>query len=834
MTRTLSIVALIILLAGCCVAQQPLLFDTFDGPGIDARWTVDSGRDASATIEPTRGVLILQGPENRFNHIEAPLPEGADYVQVDVCSVNDVSASWTPSLVVYWGAADYARLMFSTFYSLRLEAQAAGEPIGAVRKVALNPGEWYRGAVRISADRLSFLFGPADGELVEVGAVDRPASWTGPATLIIGKGYMPKSGNPDFDNNYQQAGAPRRVEFDNLVVGDPAPLAQQLADSAAQRAAGVAHDPTSLQVAFWPNTANPATTKTLWLAPDVYQRLCLIYSNTDKLNAAHDFAVQLRVPPGIELREVTFGEVPVGIEREQGDGFTEYTLRPEGYSVPADHHGSNLEDPTQPDWYNWPVSPRTPGMFIHCIGSKQADGGTISARATARSGAGPWHQMTVAMVDPLPELLPAQERDLGLSLWDGHVAHPGPGEDVVSDQTLALYARLGVKRLHISPRNADALIPAAKAHGIQPFLTSWWHYAWQNTADSTPTEQEKASVSTTPGANFCPVIIAEGSGTYGQFLETVTEQMKQHAWEGYMLDYECAMPLCFCDRCKQAFIDHTGLADVSWPDDVKKDARYYRQWIDFRCHQGALYVKSIRDAAYKVLPGCPMQAWVAGYDYNGTIESATIDVSKASEYMTEPEVPHYTLPGDYSDMWTEDVGIGSIEAGIAAVEESLPVVNRPIIFCSSIIYPMGSKTPWSDPQLLDVQIQTIIAAGARGVSFWGGHFAGATDGRYMHKLIKWHNLLVLAGDFLWEGERDDSLAQVSDEDTRTLRRFVWSLGDRRLLALTNLTQEDKSVAAGVKGCGTRARNLLTGEAVDLSKPLTMPALDGVFLTLEAN
>ena len=298
-----------------------------------------------------------------------------------------------------------------------------------------------------------------------------------------------------------------------------------------------------------------------------------------------------------------------------------------------------------------------------------------------------------------------------------------------------------------------------------------------------------------------------------------------------MLDYECRMPLCYCERCKNAFVTFTGAADVAWPDDVGKAGRYRGQWIGFRCHQGALYVKSIRDAARKAVPDCPMQAWLAGYDYKGTIARATIDVSKAAAFLTEPETPHYTLPADYSDMWTKDAGIGSIEAGIQTVEDTLPAVEKPIIFCSSIIYPLGNSTPWSDPQLLDVQIQTIIAAGARGVSFWGGHFSGGIDGRYMEKFVKWHNLLVAAGDLLWDGKRGDILAEIEGGDPALLRRFVWVHGDRCLVALTNLTQVDSVVTVGVKGYNPKARLLLNGVPVDLGQPLTVPALDGAFLVL---
>jgi hypothetical protein len=153
-------------------------------------------------------------------------------------------------------------------------------------------------------------------------------------------------------------------------------------------------------------------------------------------------------------------------------------------------------------------------------------------------------------------------------------------------------------------------------------------------------------------------------------------------------------------------------------------------------------------------------------------------------------------------------------------------VDVPVIFCSSVIYPLGAKPRWSDPQILDAQIQTIIAQGARGVSFWGGHFDGGLDGRYQHKLIKWHNLLARAGEFLWKGERDDSLVSISPEPSRELRAFAWRHENRLLIAVTNLSQEPIQVQVSAPGHGTNARTLLTDERVSLNEPVTVPVLDG--------
>jgi len=53
------------------------------------------------------------------------------------------------------------------------------------------------------------------------------------------------------------------------------------------------------------------------------------------------------------------------------------------------------------------------------------------------------------------------------------------------------------------------------------------------------------------------------------------------------------------------------------------------------------------------------------------------------------------------------------------------------------------------------------------------------------------------------------------------------------VALTNLTQADEIVTIRVKGCNAEGQLLPADTPVDVSKPLTVPALDGVFLVLTA-
>jgi len=819
-----SMVACALLLAGAAHAR-PLVFDSFDATALHGRWTVDSSREAMVGVDAERRVLALQTLDNRYNHIETPLPEGADRVQVDVNNVNDTSASWSPSVILYWDEMNWLRLMVSMTYSLRLEWRQGGDIETAPGGVRPQPGTWYRVAMRLDDDAIAVMVATEGDALAEIAAVPRPQAWAGQPTLILGKGWMnPVGGNPDFDNNYHQSNRATLVEYDNVVIGDPEAVADAIAASEAARAAQGEHDPSLLQVHFWPNATHPGTEETLWFADGAWQRLALLYNNVDRMHPARDLRFEVELPAGVSVRQVSFGPHPVEISRAKIEGGTRLGITTGGFTVAPDFRGASLDDPAAPGWGAWPLSALTPALHLHCVASSEADGRTVRARAVAHSGAGPWREMTVRVLGPLPELMEGPDEHLGLSLWGGRIVHRSVERATILDDLMASIARLGVRRIHTHGRSD--VVGAARAHGISPLLMSWWHYSTQCPPSFQPTDDERATEPARRGSGFCPEIIGAQAGTYGAFLQTVSEKMRETGCEGFMLDYECAMPLCFDDRCREAFVEHTGLGDVQWPEDVQTDGRYREQWIGFRCHQGARYVKAIRDAAWAALPGCPMQAWVAGYDYNNTIESATIDVSKAAQFLTEVETPHYTLPADYADMWFDDAGIGSVQSGIDTVQDTLEVVDIPVIFCSSITYPTSSRTRWSDPQILDAQIQTIIAQGARGVSFWGGHFDGALDGRYQHKLVKWHNLLAAAGEFLWHGTRDDSLVTIAPEPSRELRAFAWTLDDRLLIAVTNLSQRPIPVQITADGNAPAARTLLSGETVDLQAPVTIPALDG--------
>ncbi|HUS80402.1 MAG TPA: hypothetical protein VM283_03980, partial [Armatimonadota bacterium] len=319
--RLVTIAALCAALLSSAAAQQPPVFDSFEAPALDGRWTVDSSRDCALRLDPQRQVLMLEGMEHRYNHIETPWPEGARRLQVDVCNISDTAASWSPSVILYWGEGDWARLMISLTYSLRLHYSAGGEEVIKAGGLRIVPGAWYRVGMELTGAQVMVTCGEVGQEPVQVATVPRPASWSQPPTIILGKGYMQRmGGRPDFDNDYGRTNKRVRDAYDNFVIGDPAAVAEQIEASVARRVVVGEHDPAKLQVALWPGVTHPETEQTVWLAPSIYQRLSLIYSNYDDNQTAADVRFELETPVELGVEDITFGPYELGIERSEADG----------------------------------------------------------------------------------------------------------------------------------------------------------------------------------------------------------------------------------------------------------------------------------------------------------------------------------------------------------------------------------------------------------------------------------------------------------------------------------------------------------------------------------
>ena len=808
------------------VNQCSAMFDSFDH--LSEKWRQHKSSHANISVDTKRGVLVLSGMQYHFNYIERKLSFKEGSVQVDVNSGNDNSASWATSFVLYWDKTNYLRVLVTPAYGLLIIRSIDGVRKNYKTGLKISMANWYRIKVDMNKTKLNLYFSPVGGKLKKVLTVPRYASLLAAPAIILGKGNMRR--RLGYAHNASRRGQKSSVEFDNFATGNVDEYVKEINAGAEQRkTANVNIQAKALKAVFWPQqTKKGGEIKTLWVVPGRYQRLSILYANFDSAVFAQNARIEISVPKNLGIKQMTFGiDDKIKIEQKQENDNILYSIsRETNWKLPPGLHGyASLKNTNKPGWREWPEN-IFPELAVYFVPQKKISGEKIKARLVCNNVVGDWTELDIKEMPPLPPLLKDKGKGANVTLHILDLPITGMNKyrgDIIKNM-FKVVKRLGV--MFIISSKAKDEFALAKSAGIIPLLGSnpWWHYSTQCPRKYKPTANEKASEFNITGSDFCPVIIAEGQGTYGKFLEEVTRKTASSGAEGFYIDYECRMPFCYCERCRKAFIEYTGKADVKWPSEVKKNTKYYDSWISFRCWQGALYVKAIRDAVWKALPDSPVRAWVTGYNYRNNLKRSTIDVSKASKFLTEVEIPHYSLPYNYDDR------IKSLEQGIKVIKDTVAVVDIPIIFCSSIDYPIGSVM-WSDPDILDAQIMAIIGEGAQGVSFWGGHFQGAIDGRFMHKLVKWHNLLVSSVKYLRNGKREDKLLKISGNKKR-LYSSLRVLGNKALVTLVNLSQQQKDLTISVPGFKIQGYTLpYKSKVINLSKVSIKP-LEGIFIELQ--
>jgi len=83
--------------------------DTFDGPGLDARWTNDNspGNPGGSDIAIVSGQAVGGGSkENLYNHLQTAIDASGEFA-VEVDAQVNWAQDWGAALVVYWDATHF-------------------------------------------------------------------------------------------------------------------------------------------------------------------------------------------------------------------------------------------------------------------------------------------------------------------------------------------------------------------------------------------------------------------------------------------------------------------------------------------------------------------------------------------------------------------------------------------------------------------------------------------------------------------------------------------------------------------------------------------------------
>lgn len=333
----------------------------------------------------------------------------------------------------------------------------------------------------------------------------------------------------------------------------------------------------------------------------------------------------------------------------------------------------------------------------------------------------------------------AAEAGHGVGVWAYTLSHYGDFPEVMEGLADTLAAS-GVRRAYVAAK-AGGSAKALQARGLEVCLTNSWSYSVFAPAD--PPDEARAmneKQEKIPGNAWCPTYVAERGPAWEKVIRPlVTDAMRESGADGFMLDYEgtaapgyAANKICFCERCKAAFLKATESNEMAG-----------ERWLDWRCEQGAVYVKHIADMAREGNPKATTYTWSGGYykPYPQHIiySQACSDITKFAKYLTAPTVGTYVYPNDPQKALVGSPTFGTDPQDYGAgIPNMLDIIRwtiealrpQPVIPCVSGGHtPGGSATPLAGTELLYQQIAQHQKDGARGVDFWGT--GPLEDGRFV-------------------------------------------------------------------------------------------------------
>lgn len=350
---------------------------------------------------------------------------------------------------------------------------------------------------------------------------------------------------------------------------------------------------------------------------------------------------------------------------------------------------------------------------------------------------------------PKPQATVAGE---GVGVWVYSLSNYGDFPEVQEGLAETL-AAAGVQRAYVAAR-ALPTAQALKARGIKVILSNSWSYSFFAPAD--PPDDARAhnvkgeSIS---GQSWCPTYVAERGPAWEKVIRPlVTDAIREASADGYMLDYEGtaargygADAICFCDRCRAAFTKVLGEEGktLNWPADVQLAGKWRTRWLDWRCEQGALYVRHIADMAREANPQAETYTWSGGYykpyPQHSIYSQACSDITKYAKYLTAPTVGTYVYPNDPAKalVGSPTFGIDPNDYGrgipnmVSVIAWTVAALQpKPVIPCVSGGHTAGgSATPLASIDLLRRQIHQHQTDGVRGIDFWGT--GPIEDGRYV-------------------------------------------------------------------------------------------------------
>ncbi len=221
MNRTWTLAGLLAVSTGVAVAGaashgESILHERFDGPALEAGWTIDASPGNSVTVRD--GCLEITAAENTFAHVERRLDR--DYIRATCTLQAGSGISWATSLFLFWSPGDWCQIGViprgdGRFYACVTTAGQRSEHDLAHCRFA----DWHAVGIELGEDCIRFLTSPDGRGWRTEHFLRRPDRLMGPpALLIVGKGFGLDEGSGTLNADYGDRGDPATSRIREIRV----------------------------------------------------------------------------------------------------------------------------------------------------------------------------------------------------------------------------------------------------------------------------------------------------------------------------------------------------------------------------------------------------------------------------------------------------------------------------------------------------------------------------------------------------------------------------------------------------------------------------------------
>jgi hypothetical protein len=281
---------------------------------------------------------------------------------------------------------------------------------------------------------------------------------------------------------------------------------------------------------------------------------------------------------------------------------------------------------------------------------------------------------------------------------------------------------------------------------------------------------------------------------------------------GLYLDWEGpGTSICYCHRCRDAFVKATGLGDVKWPDDVRAGGRYFEPyWVEFRIAQLNRTLRAIRRRLTVARPGALLgsySGWSCQGSPAGHAEIENYRYGYGADVAKQVGLLDFFAPGFYA--YADGADAGFVET-LIRMRRSIGKSPLSPYLCDEWLLP--EKDYWRPNTLFPFEIVRLEAGVALGFGCAGIniYLSQSCDARFAGLVNRYAWLLrALGRDFVDADQCNESLDTAKFGGFALARRSkdkVWCV---LVPALAQTRPEIVSVR--LRGATIRsARNVDTG------------------------